>query len=86
MAEVGWLPGLGWAGLGWAAWAGWVGLAGWLACWLAGCWLAGLLARWTLNRDLEGQGHKVIKLRLLVLILSISGAKARKLSHRDFWA
>ena len=78
MAELGWLPGLGWAGLGSLGWLGW---AGWLAC-----WLAGLLARWALNGDLESQGHKVIKLRLLVLILSISGAKARKLSHRDFWA
>ena len=83
MVELGWLPGLGWAGL---ASLGWLGWAGWLLGWLGAGWLDGLLARWSLNRDLEGQGHKVIKLRLLVLILSISGAKARKLSHRDFWA
>ena len=84
MAELGWLPGPGWAGQPGLAGLGW--LAGWLVGWLDAGWLDGLLARWSLNRDLEGQGQKVIKLRLLVLILSISGAKARKLSHRDFWA
>jgi len=72
-----------------AGWlAGWLAswLAGcWLASWLAGCWMAGSLACWSLNRDLESQGQKVIKSKFLVLILLTSGAKVRNSSNRYFW-
>ena len=84
MAELGRLPGPGWAGLGSLGWLGWAGwLAGLLAGWMPAGWLAGsLVIKWRLGEPRS----QSIKLRLLVLILSISGAKARKLSHRDFWA
>ena len=73
-----------WAGMGWT---GWAGLADWLLGWLdAGSF--GIKSRlgdgrWSLNRDLESQGHKVIKSRVLVLILLIPGAKTRKLRPRS---
>ena len=86
-----------WAGMGWA---GWAGLADWLLGWLdAGSFVIKSRlgeGRWSLNRDLESQGHKVIKSsgtdfvdswsqdqkaiksKLLGVILSTSGAKARQ--------